>query len=131
MSPTDWPTTSAPQLEITLGRSSPTTTQATIVGEIELATVPLLLERLTGAMHDETLDLLDIDLTEVKFLDCAGIGALVGVYNTAVQSGRHMQLTHPQPFVRHILDLTGLLRVLTAELNEPEPIAVTTSTGSS
>jgi anti-anti-sigma factor len=127
MSSTDWPTTSAPQLQITLGRSAPATTQATIVGEIDLATVPLLRDRLMGAMHDKTLDLLDIDLTGVKFLDCAGIGALVGVYNSAVQSGRRVQLNHPQPFVHHVLDLTGVLRIFTADLNEPEPSALTTA----
>jgi ABC-type transporter Mla MlaB component len=67
--------------------------------------VPLLRERLMGAIHGRALDLLDIDLTGVKFLDCAGIGALVGVYNVAVQSGRRVQLQHPQPFVRRVLDL--------------------------
>jgi anti-anti-sigma factor len=127
MSPTDWPTTSAPHLQIALGRSAPATTRATIVGEIDLATMPLLRDRLMGAMHDKTLDLLDIDLTGVEFLDCAGIGALVGVYNTAVQSGRRVQLSHPQPFVRHVLDLTGVLRIFTADLNEPEPSALTTA----
>ena len=127
MSPTDWPITSAPQLHITLGRSSPATTRATIVGEIDLATVPLLRDRLMRAMRDKTLNLLDIDLAGVRFLDCAGIGALLVVYNTGVRSGRRVRLTHPQPLVRHILDLTGLLHLLAADPNELEPDALTTS----
>jgi stage II sporulation protein AA (anti-sigma F factor antagonist) len=123
MSPTDWRTASAPQLHIVLSTSAPATTRATIVGEIDLATVPLLRERLMGAIHDKALDLLDIDLTGVKFLDCTGIGALVGVYNIAVQTGRRVQLKHPQPFVRRVLDLTGVLRIFTADLSERESSA--------
>jgi len=57
----------------------------------------------------------------VTFLDCAGIGALVGVHNAAVHAGCQMRVSHPQPFVRRVLDLTGLLDVFTAATVEPSP----------
>ena len=131
MSPTNWRTTSAPHLHIVLSTSGPATTLATISGEIDLATVPLLRERLVRAIHGRALDLLDIDLTGVKFLDCSGIGALVGVYNIAVQSGRRVQLQHPQPLVRRVLDLTGVLGIFTVDVSEPESSALATATNRS
>jgi hypothetical protein len=72
-------------------------------------------------LHDHNPDLLDVDLGEVTFLDCAGIGALVGVRNAAVQAGRQMRVTHPQPIVRRILEVTGLLGVLTAPTDQRSP----------
>jgi hypothetical protein len=59
------------------------------------------------------------------------IGAFVGVYNIAIQSGRRVPLRHPQPFVRHVLDLTGVPRMLTAGPNEPAPSAFEANAGSS
>jgi anti-anti-sigma regulatory factor len=72
-------------------------------------------------LHDYNPDLLDVDLGGVTFLDCAGIGALVGVRNAAVQAGRQIRVTHPQPFVRRILEVTGLLGVLTAPTDQRSP----------
>jgi anti-anti-sigma factor len=131
MSSTERLSPSAPPLQITVGSSSHATTHVTIVGEIDLATAPLLRDQLICAMHDQTLDLLNIDLSGVKFLDCAGIGALIHVRNTAARSGRRVRLAHTQPIVRRILDVTGLLPFLTADPNELEPDVLTTSEGSS
>jgi hypothetical protein len=47
-----------------------------VIGEVDLATVPELRDRLLGVLHDHNPDLpLDVDLGEVTFLDCAGIDA--------------------------------------------------------
>jgi anti-anti-sigma factor len=54
-----------------------------------------------------------VDLGGVTFLDCTGLGALIGARNVAVHSGRQLRVHHPQPFVRRILEVTGLVDVLT------------------
>jgi anti-anti-sigma factor len=92
-----------------------------VIGEVDLATAPVLRDQLLGVLHDYNPDLLDVDLGGVTFLDCAGIGALVGVRNAAVQAGRQMRVTHPQPIVRRILEVTGLLGVLTAPTDQRSP----------
>jgi anti-anti-sigma factor len=132
------------QLHVATSRPSPATARVAVIGELDLATAPELRERLLGVLHDYNPDLLEVDLGGVTFLSCAGIGALVGVRNAAVQAGRQMRVTHPQPFVRRILELTGLLGVLTAPTDErssqparpgratgtlPNPATVTGSAG--
>ncbi|MGN9907610.1 STAS domain-containing protein [Phytohabitans sp. LJ34] len=58
---------------------------------------------------------------EVTFLDCTGLAALVAVRNAAVQAGGQMRVSHPQPIVRRVLEVTGLLAVFTAPTIVPTP----------
>jgi hypothetical protein len=48
--------------------------------------------------------------------------SLVGVRNAAVQAGRQLRVTRPQPIVRRVLDVTGLLGVLTGPVDQPQPL---------
>jgi hypothetical protein len=57
-----------------------------------------------------------VDLARVTFLDCAGIGALVVGRNTAVSRGRGYAVVNPHREVRRVLQLTGVLTVLTGPL---------------
>jgi anti-anti-sigma factor len=114
------PVTAVAQLQIATSCPSPATVRVAVVGEVDLATAPAFRERLLSVLHDYTPAVLDVDLGGVTFLDCAGIGALVGVRNAAVQAGRRIRVTHPQPFVRRVLDVTGLLAVLTAPVDQPQ-----------
>ena len=93
MSTTLSPVTTLAQLHIAPNRPSQATARVAVIGEVDLATVPELRDRLLGVLHDHNPDLLDVDLGGVTFLDCAGIGALVGVRNAAVQAGRQMRVT--------------------------------------
>jgi anti-anti-sigma factor len=107
------------QLHVAMSCPSPTTASVAVVGEVDLATAPMLRERLLKVLHDRSPDQLDVDLVGVTFLDCAGIGALVDVRNAAVHAGCQMQVSHQQPIVRLVLEVTGLLGVLTAPITQP------------
>jgi anti-anti-sigma factor len=109
------------QLHIDTSRSSPATVRIAAVGEIDLATAPILHDGLLTVLHEQTPAVLHVDLAGVTFLDCTGIGVLVAVRHAAVHTGRQLRITHPQPIVRRILDLTGLLGVLTAPIEQPQP----------
>lgn len=117
------PVTALPQLHIDTSHPSPTTARAVVTGEVDLATAPALRERLLCLLHDHGPDLLDVDLAGVTYLDCTGIGALVAVRNAAVRTGRRVRVSHPQPIVRRVLEVTGLLGVFTAPIDSsaPEP----------
>jgi anti-anti-sigma factor len=92
-----------------------------VTGEVDLATTPVLRERLLRVLRDQRPDLLDVDLAGVTFLDCAGIGALVAVRNAALHAGGQLRVSHPQPIVRWVLKVTGLLGVVTAPTIAPAP----------
>jgi len=109
------------QLHIDTSHPSPATARVTVAGEVDLATTPMLRERLLRVLRDQRPDLLDVDLAGVTFLDCTGIGALVAVRNAAVHAGSQMRVSHPQPIVRWVLEVTRLLSVFTAPTIVPAP----------
>jgi anti-anti-sigma factor len=122
MSTTPVPMTAVTQLHIDTSYPSPNTARAAVAGEVDLATAPVLHDRLLGLLDGQAPAVLEVDLARCTFLDCTGISALVSVRNAAVQTGRQMRVTHPQPLVRRVLDLTGLLDVLTAPIDQPQPL---------
>jgi anti-anti-sigma factor len=93
---------------------SPTTARVSVVGELDMATAPVMRERLVRVLQAQRPAVLEIDLAGVTLLDCAGVRALVAVRTAALQAGCRMQVCHLQPIVRQVLDVTGLLGVLTA-----------------
>jgi len=113
MSTTLSPVNVLTQLHIDTTYPLPDTARVAVVGEVDLATAAVLRDRLLNVLHDQAPGVLDVDLAGVTFLDCTGISALVAVRNAAVRTGRQMRVTRPQPFVRRVLGLTGLLGVFT------------------
>ncbi|MGW7444161.1 STAS domain-containing protein [Kitasatospora sp. NPDC054795] len=82
-------------------------------GEIDLDTAPSLRRALATALetHREVV----LDLSEVTFMDCAGLGALVRARNQADRSGRHLILRGTSRCVVRLLKLTGQHRRLAVE----------------
>jgi anti-anti-sigma factor len=94
---------------------SPGTVRVTLVGDVDFATAGLLQTDLLNVLAAQQPDRLEIDLAGVAFMDCGGISALVVARAAAARIGCHLQVTNPQPVVLRVLDLTGLLGVLTAD----------------
>jgi anti-anti-sigma factor len=115
------PVTASAQLHIDTSHRSPTIASVAVAGEVDLATAPMLRERLLRVLRDQRPDLLDVDLAGVTFLDCPGISALVAVRDAALHAGRQMQISHPQPIVRWVLEVTGLLCMVAAPTIAPAP----------
>ncbi|MEN3608808.1 STAS domain-containing protein [Plantactinospora sp. ZYX-F-223] len=111
--------TALAQLPIDTRYPQPATARLGVAGEIDLATAPVLRDKLLTLLRDQTPAVLIVDLAGVTFLDCAGIGALVGVRNAAGEAGCELRVTDPQPFVRRVLAASGLLGVLTASTDQP------------
>jgi anti-anti-sigma factor len=115
------PVAALPPLHIiAMSHPSPATARVAVAGEVDLATASVLRETLLGVLHTQRHAVLDLDLADVTFLDCAGIGALVAVRNAAVDAGCRVRVCHPEPIVRRVLEVTGLLDVFAATA-EPEP----------
>lgn len=79
-------------------------------GEIDLSTRDKLA---TGLRHARSHAVTEVDLHDVTFLDCSGIGVLVAACNTACRSGRAVIVSHPKGIVRFLLEITDVLAYLT------------------
>jgi anti-anti-sigma factor len=60
-----------------------------------------------GALTAED-DRLAFDVSELQFMDSSGIALLVSAARTA----RQVELRHPTPIVRRLIELTGLTELL-------------------
>lgn len=101
---------------------SPAVARVVVVGEVDLTTAAMLRDGLLTALHDQTPAVIQVDLAGVAFLDCTGVDVLVAVYNAASRSGCTLRVFHPQPIVRRVLEVTGLLGVLTAAVERRQPL---------
>jgi anti-anti-sigma factor len=121
MSTTLSPMTALTQLHIDTSWPSPAVARMVVVGEVDLATAHLLRDRVLDLLREQTPAVVDVDLAGVTFLDCTGISALVAVRAAALRVGGRMRVSHPQPIVRRLLDVTGLLGIFTAPIDQPQP----------
>jgi anti-sigma B factor antagonist len=83
-------------------------------GEIDLATSPQLQAVLVDLVDRDCYQLI-IDLKQVSFLDCAGIGMLVNTRRRVLAYGGSLKLVRPRPFVRRVLALTGMTTVFSID----------------
>ena len=54
---------------------------------------------------------LDMDLSQVKFLDSHGISVLISLHKTMCQRGGKVRLLHPMPTVSQLLELLSFSTV--------------------
>ncbi|HEX4841738.1 MAG TPA: STAS domain-containing protein [bacterium] len=76
------------------------------VGEVNLATVPLLWSNLR-AMREDHLNVI-VDLKAILGIDSAGMQALLDAYQLFIQCGQRLVLAEPSPMVRTLLEVAGL-----------------------
>jgi anti-sigma B factor antagonist len=75
---------------------------------------------------------IEIDLSETRFVDSCGLGALVALHKTACNRKGTVRLLHPQPSVKQILDLTRMNKIFeivspaAAVLISPQPMVTAT-----
>jgi len=102
------------------------TARMVVAGEVDLATAPTFGLRLFTLLQGHRLVVLEVDMADVTFLDCAGVSVLVSVRHAARQAGCQLWVTRPQPLVEMVLEMVGLLEVLTVApvfLPPPAPVA--------
>ncbi|RJQ05459.1 MAG: STAS domain-containing protein [Bacillota bacterium] len=52
------------------------------------------------------------DFARVSFVDSSGLGAILGRYSRAAEKGGQVALAGPQPHVRRLLELAGVMRII-------------------
>lgn len=84
-----------------------------VAGEIDMATVEDLIAAMTAAINMCTAGTLIVDLANVTFCDSSGIAAFDNAFFLAGWRGVRFRLVNPQPAVRRVLEITGVLDRLT------------------
>lgn len=79
-------------------------------GEVDLATAPRLRERLFGLIDQGSRNVV-VNLTNVAFIDSAGLGVLVATMNRLQEGDGTLRLAGAAESARRVLSVTGLDRM--------------------
>jgi len=82
-----------------------------VVGDIELSNALQLRTDLRSACEQEACRVI-VDMSQVTFIDSTGIGVLVGALKRTREQNGWFALVCPQPRVRRVFEITGLLQAL-------------------
>jgi anti-sigma B factor antagonist len=85
-------------------------------GELDLATVNELTGVLNECIANPQCIRVVVDLSDVTFIDSVTISALIHAYNNAANAGHTLSIVGATGAVRRVLELTGVLDVLTGRL---------------
>ncbi len=85
-----------------------------LVGELDLASVPVLERRLEAVERDRPGRIV-IDLTGLSFIDSSGLRVLLLAAGRAREGEHELLLTQPTDAVRRVLEMTGALDLLSLQ----------------
>ena len=86
----------------------------TQAGELDIATIPALMQRLEP--HRRPGQRVVLDLREVVFMDCFSLGHIVGAHADSANEGWTLSIRVEAPPVLRLLELTGAAKLLPLEL---------------
>ncbi len=79
----------------------------TPIGELDLATVPLLESAFDAVFWDDDAEMIVVDLAELSFMDSTGIHLLLRM-NEACADADRLRVINGSRAVERLLDLTGV-----------------------
>jgi anti-sigma B factor antagonist len=93
-------------------------------GEIDLYTVPQFQQALRAGM-DSGASVLIVDLTDVQYIDSAGLSALIAAYKELSARNRRLFVVAPEnhPGVSRVLEISRLNTIITIRGSIEEVIA--------
>ncbi|MET7397597.1 STAS domain-containing protein [Dactylosporangium sp. NPDC005572] len=101
-----------PELHITVDPLPNQAIRVRVAGEITMENVAELRTVLHRAIDDVRATAVEVDLGLVTFIDSTGIGKLVAARAHARGSHSDLWIVNPSPGVRRVLNLLGLLEIL-------------------
>ena len=82
-----------------------------IWGELDIATAPVLRDRLFSLLSGGSTHLV-LDLAGMTFIDSRGLGAFIGAARDVRAAGGELDLVHPRPAVRRVIEISGMSQAL-------------------
>lgn len=95
-----------------------------VIGELDLVVAEKFKNTTEQELLQPKMQNLILDLKDVNFIDSSGLGAILGRYKTVLHKKGKMAIVYPQPAVKRILELAGLLRIITIYHDLPSALAV-------
>ncbi len=92
-----------------LQSKDPKTLEVTGIKELSGAVAGTVRDTIKNALTDSH-HFLDIDLSETRFIDSSGLGALISLHKTMCARQGQVRLVNPSPTCRQLLELTRLHR---------------------
>jgi anti-anti-sigma factor len=115
MSPTDNPPMRVTPLRFSLSCTGDGTTRLKVAGEVDMATVAQLTDRLARIVADPFVRTVVVDFADVAFLGSSGIQALVTAHRLAERGHVDLRVAHCRPIVLRVLEITGVDKLLTSD----------------
>jgi anti-sigma B factor antagonist len=84
-----------------------------VAGVVDLDSGNRLFDALADVLGREDVRRVTVDLAEVTLLDAYGVGVLLAGRNRARTAGVRFRVSHAEGIVREVLEIVGLLDVLT------------------
>jgi anti-sigma B factor antagonist len=94
----------------------------TPIGELDLATAPVLESAFEAALRDHDAEMIVVDLTELSFIDSSGIHLLIRMHGACADLDRLRVINGSRP-VERLLDLTGVRAHLPIISRDCDPLA--------
>lgn len=92
-------------------------------GELDLGVADMFREALEQGLERYAVRHMVLNLSGITFIDSSGLGVILGRYKRLAGSGGRISLVGARPQVRRILELSGLLRIMSEYPTEEEAIA--------
>lgn len=92
-------------------------------GELDLGVADMFRETLERGLERYAVRHMVLNLSGITFIDSSGLGVILGRYKRLAGSGGRISLVGARPHVRRILELSGLLRIMSEYPTEEEAIA--------
>ncbi len=97
-------------------------TVARVAGELDMLAAEAFRTQLDAVLEQELTRNLVLNFKEVDFIDSSGLGVLLGRYKKLSQAEGKMAIVAPQPQVKRILELSGIMRIMNIYPSEAEAI---------
>jgi anti-sigma B factor antagonist len=94
----------------------------TLVGELDLATVPVLARAFDDLFGDDAAQMIVVDLTELEFMDSTGIHLLLKMA-AACEDGDRLRVVNGSRAVVRVLDVSGVRDRLPIISSNDDPLA--------
>lgn len=78
-----------------------------VAGEVDISNVPALRDAINLALEQPPATV-ELDFSQVSYIDSTGIGVLVGAAHHAREHEKALRVTHAQPNVMRVAQLLGV-----------------------